>query len=143
MILELNLKTNNLSDDENNFNYDFSEWSYTPPNKSETWGKFQLGDLTISRKEISKVIYKKEEEILTFIGDYDGEEYISALEITNETNYIEKDLLNSLDLKLDTYLYHNPLSGGKGEVKGEIKVYFNYDDEEFEITINKLVLEEE
>jgi hypothetical protein len=142
MRLELDLKKKILKDDEDNFYFSFEEWSYTPPRKGELYGEFVLGDLFINHKEISNVKYEKEKETLSFTADYDGEGYFSDIELISETKYNQKHLIKDLDSDLDTYVYNNPLTGGEGTVKGEIEVYFDYENEEFIITINRLILEE-
>ena len=138
----LDLKNKTLKDDEDNFYFSFEEWSYTPPSKGELYGDFTLGDLVISHKEISDVSYEKEKEVLSFTAYYDGEGYFSDIELTSKTNYKLENLIKELDLFLDTHIYKNPLTGGEGQIKGEIETYFDYENEEFIIVLNKFVLEE-
>jgi hypothetical protein len=143
LYLTLDLKKKTLEEMDNQLDFSFNEWEYIPPAKGSLYGTFELDELTINRELISTVVYDKEEEVLSFEADYDGEGYFDDIEITSNTEYNEKYLIKELDLKLDSYVNKNPLTGGEGRVKGEIKVYFDYDNEEFVIELNKLVLEED
>ena len=141
-MLTLDLKEKTLKDMDDNFYFTFEKWSFTPRVKGEVYGYFNLDNLVINHRELFTVIYEVNKEVVSFKADYDGEGSCSDVEIISETSYNEESLVKELDLFLDTYIYKNPLTGGEGVVKGEIETYFDYDNEEFVIKINKLSLEE-
>lgn len=139
--LKLDLIKKTLKGEDNTFSFIFDNWTFHPSER-RTKAYFHLGDLTIDKDLISTVVFEKEEEIVTFEADYDGEGYFQNIMFNNALKYNEDLLLKELDLFLDMYVYKNPLTGGKGTVQGEAKVYYDYDQEEFVIELNKLVLEE-
>ena len=143
MNLILDLKKKTLADDENKFYYSFNEWSFIPKRKDSLYGDFKLDDLVINKGEISTVTFEIEKDVISFQADYDGEGYFSDIMTDSDTEYNEKILLKELDSFLDNYISKNPLTGGEGTITGEVEAYFNYEDEEFVFSMNKLVLEED
>lgn len=140
MIITLDLTKRILKDDENKLYFSFEKWSHVAPSKRR-YGEFFLDTLQIDSSLLSEVIFEKEEEVISFKADYE-DETVSFLDIVGKTSYSREELLKSLDLSIDTYLYKNPLTLKKGEITGEAKCYYNYSDEEFIIEITKLILEE-
>ena len=143
MILNLDLKRRVLEDDEGNFEFTFQEWSYNSPVKKQLYGTYTLGNLTINGEVLSDVVYEPKKEVLSFEADYDGEDTLFYVNILSETIYSKKGLTKALDGFLSDYIHENPLSGSEGKVEGEVVIYFNYEEEDYNIKLNKLVLKED
>lgn len=140
-MLKLNLITKRLEDDEGKLFFPFEKYTFDP-RFEKTSGRFELDNMLISKDIIDDIIFEKEKETLSFEATYNGEGYFSDIFITSQTNLNEKLLIKQLDLFLDIYIYKNPLEGNSGDIKGEVETYYDYNQEEFIFTLNKIVLEE-
>lgn len=135
MRLTLNLKTKELSDDDNLLNYTFESFNY-----DAKYEMFYLDDnLDIKAEALAEVIFDPEVEEIEFEADYE-EDNVNYLDIDSNTNYKVELLKKDLQYAVELELYKHPMDKDMGTLKGKAEVYYDYDNTEFNIKIKDLYL---